>query len=134
MKKVIIGAAFYGRVWEQVAIVNSGLYQTGKFKRGVPYRAMQQYVQETPGFQQFWDEVANAPFMYNAEKQLFLTYDNPLSVSLKTKYARQNGLGGIMFWQLAEDLPSEAKHEGSMPEEKPEGLLDAIYKSAQQSN
>lgn len=134
MKKVIIGAAFYGRVWENVANVNNGLYQNGKFKRGVSYGTLQKYMQENPGFQYFWDDVAKAPYMYNAEKQLFLTYDNPLSVTLKTKYARQNGLGGIMFWQLAEDVTNKAKQEGPMSGGKPEQLLDTIYKSAQQGN
>lgn len=135
MKKVIIGAAFYGRVWENVANVNNGLYQAGKFKRGVPYHALKNYLTENPGFRHFWDEVANAPYLYNAEKQLFLTYDNTLSVSLKTKYAVEKGLGGIMFWQLAEDISNKVSLEDALNRgEKSQGLLDTIYKTAHQSN
>jgi chitinase len=133
MKKVIIGAAFYGRVWENVANINNGLYQAGKFKRGVSFSTMQQFMQEHPGFRQFWDDVAQAPYLYNMDKQLFLTHDNPLSVSLKTKYAKEKGLGGIMFWQLAEDVPTKAKL-GRKEGEKTEGLLDAIYKAAHHAN
>lgn len=132
MKKVIIGAAFYGRVWENVANINNGLYQSGKFKRGVSYSALEHYMQENPGFQSYWDDVAQAPYLYNPQAQLFLTHDNELSVSLKTKYAKQKGLGGIMFWQLAEDVAPSIKSD-SLPnkEVKQEGLLDAIFKAAQ---
>ncbi len=133
MKKVIIGAAFYGRVWENVANVNNGLYQAGKFKRGVSFNAMQKFMQEHPGFRQYWDDVAQAPYLYNMDKQLFLTHDNPRSVSLKTKYAKEKGLGGIMFWQLAEDIPTKVKLERKEGE-KTESLLDAIYKAAHHAN
>lgn len=121
-QKLIIGAAFYGRVWENVPNLNNGLYQPGKFKQGVSYHAMGNYLLENPGFQDYWDDVAQAPYRYNAERQLFLTYDDERSVALKTQYARQQGLGGIMFWQLAEDIPT-VKNPGA----EGKGLLDAIF-------
>lgn len=132
MKKVIIGAAFYGRVWENVPNVNNGLYQSGKFKRGVAYSGLWKYLQENPGFVDYWDDMTQAPYMYNAEKQLFLTYDNELSVTLKTKYAKQKGLGGIMFWQLGEDLPSKRKLEDFLEggDTRNRGLLDTIFEAA----
>jgi chitinase len=60
-----------------------------------------------------------APFMYNAEDSLMVSYDDTVSVAQKTKYTIDKGLGGIMFWELGNDT----KEEGS--------LLDAIYKAAQ---
>src|SRR5882672_9704476 len=36
--KIVIGAAFYARVWENVSAKNNGLYQTGKFKMGVNFK------------------------------------------------------------------------------------------------
>jgi chitinase len=42
-----------------------------------------------------------------------LTYDDSVSIALKTKYAMKRKLGGIMFWQLMDD-----KFSG--------GLLDII--------
>ncbi len=119
LKKVAIGAAFYGRVWENVADVNNGIYQSGKFKRGVSYKSLPKYLAENPGYESYWDEVSRAPYMYHAKAQLYFTYDNELSVALKTKYAKEKGLNGIMFWQLAEDA--------TVPER---GLLDVIYETA----
>lgn len=132
LQKIIIGAAFYGRVWENVPDVNHGLYQPGKFKRGVSYSALWKYMQENQSFVLYWDSAAQAPYMYDAEKQLFLTYDNELSVSLKTKYAKQKGLGGIMFWQLAEDISTLKRPENLLEDgdKRKKGLLDVIFDAA----
>ncbi len=110
--KMVIGAAFYARIWEEVNPNSNGLYQAGKFKRSVLYKDLESFMENNPGFEYFWDSEAQAPYIYNAEKGLFITYDDSLSISGKTKYALENKLGGIMFWQLSGD--------------KPDGLLDVI--------
>ena len=111
-EKIILGAAFYARVFEQVEDSLNGLYQKGKFKEAILYKDLEAYVKSSQGFEYFWDSEAQAPYIYNAEKATFITYDDSLSVSEKTKYALKNELGGIMFWQLSGD--------------KPDGLLDVI--------
>ena len=50
-----------------------------------------------------WDAWAQAPYLWNAEKQLFVTYDDPQSLSVKSRYIREHGLGGAMFWEYTED-------------------------------
>jgi chitinase len=65
------------------------------------------------GYTAHWDPIAKAPYMYNAGQKLFVTFDDTLSIRLKTRYALEKHLGGIMFWQLPEDLFSG-------------GLLDVI--------
>ncbi|OQP43138.1 glycoside hydrolase [Niastella yeongjuensis] len=112
--KLVIGAAFYARIFENVDSVNNGLYQPGKFKRGVPFKAFPTMLSQDSGFVAHWDPVASAPWMYNAAQKLFVTYDDPRSMRLKTAYAKYKKLNGIMFWQLGEDTFSG-------------GLLDAIY-------
>jgi chitinase len=116
-QKLVAGAAFYGRIWENVDSENNGLYRQGNFKGGVGYRGIEKYLSENQGFEEFWDEVAHAPYWYNSRLRQFLTYDNPRSIACKTTYARENGLRGIMFWQLFDDKPTQ-------------GLLDAIYEAA----
>jgi chitinase len=113
--KLVIGAAFYARIFENVDSANNGLYQPGKFKRGVPYKAFPKVLSPDSGFVYHWDPVAKAPWMYNAARKLFVTYDDTTSLRLKTAYAADKKLNGIMFWQLGEDTFSN-------------GLLDAIYK------
>jgi chitinase len=103
MNKLLIGAAFYARVWEKIGPENNGLRGTGKFLRGVSYSSFEKLLSQDSGFVYHWDKKASAPWLYNAEKKWFATYDDPRSIKLKTRYAIKKGLDGIMFWQLAED-------------------------------
>jgi chitinase len=115
-QKLVIGGAFYGRIFEDVPDINNGLYQPGKFKSYQVYRNFSDSLKIEDGYQYFWDDEAKAPFLYNIEKMHFVTFDDPRSIGLKTKYVIDKKLGGIMFWQLAQD-----KYEN--------GLLDAITKA-----
>lgn len=101
--KLVIGAAFYGRMWENVQATNNGLYQAGKFKKGVNYRNASRELSPSNGFKLYWDEVAQAPYGYNAAQKLFVTYDDKRSMALKTTYAMDQGLNGIMFWEITND-------------------------------
>jgi len=99
-RKLIVGAAFYSRVWEGVENTNNGLYQPGKFKAYIGYDKFL----TAQNYTMYWDSVAQAPYAYNAAEKLYATFDNKRSVELKTKYVMQHKLGGIMFWQLGHDL------------------------------
>lgn len=101
--KIIIGAAFYARVWENVPAENNGLYQPGKFKQGISYNEFPAKLSESNGYQYFWDDTAKAPYSYNAKDKRFATYDDKHSIELKTKYVIDNKLGGIMFWEITND-------------------------------
>jgi chitinase len=101
--KLLIGAAFYARIWENVAVTNDGLYGNGKFLRGVSYRNFGTVLAKDSGFVYHWDKKAYAPYFYNAKKKWFVTYDDSVSIVAKTKYAIKKKLNGIMFWQLADD-------------------------------
>jgi len=109
--KIVIGAAFYARVWENVPPEKNGLYQPGKFKMGVDYK---DFPEKLTGFQFYWDETAKAPYAYNPAQKLFATFDDKKSLGLKTKYVIDEKLDGIMFWELSGDTYKD-------------GLVDAIY-------
>ena len=115
-KKLIVGAAFYARVWENVPDTANGLYQSGRFKRGVPFKNFETYFTEANGFKYYFDEKAQAPYQYSSSQKLFATFDDERSIELKSKYIQEKNLGGIMFWELSEDKPTG-------------GLVDKIYKT-----
>ncbi len=50
-----------------------------------------------------YDSVAVAPWLWNAEKKVFLSTEDEASVSVKSDYVIDKGIGGIMFWELAGD-------------------------------
>jgi chitinase len=103
LSKIAIGMAFYARVFRGVDSINNGLYRPCQFFRGVPYREQSTILSPDSGWVYHWDPVAKAPYMYNARQQLFASFDDTLSIRLKTEYALHKGLGGVMFWQLTED-------------------------------
>lgn len=102
-RKLILGAAFYGRTWEGVEATNNGLYQGGKFKSFIGFKDFPTRLSPAAGFQLYWDSVAKAPYAYNASQKLYATFDDKRSMSLKAQYVVDNNLGGIMFWQLGDD-------------------------------
>ncbi len=102
-EKLIVGAAFYGRMYEDVRDLNEGLYIPGEYKSNVPFRNFATELSPDSGFVYHWDDIAKAPFMYNPSKKLFVTFDDKRSVELKTRYVIDHKLGGIMFWQLRND-------------------------------
>jgi chitinase len=111
--KMIIGAAFYGRLFDVEQDTLNGLYQKGKFSAAISFKNLNMDSLHAAGFNQYWDDTAKAPYMYSSLKKQLFTFDNEKSMMLKTKYVLDNHLGGIMFWQLGEDKTSN-------------GLLDAI--------
>jgi len=51
-----------------------------------------------------YDDVAVAPWLYNAEKKVFLSMEDTESMKTKLDYVVEKGLGGVMFWELAGDF------------------------------
>ncbi len=111
--KLVIGAAFYARIWENVASSRHGLFQSGRFKDFIAYNQFEKRLSPDSGFVFYFDNAAKASYAYHAAKKLFATFDDSLSIAEKTKYALANGLHGIMFWELTLD-----KHE--------QGFVDLI--------
>ena len=102
-KKIVVGGAFYGKIFENADNVNNGLGQPATFKNTFIYRDMPTLFPADSGWIYHWDEAAHAPYLYNAEKKQFVTYDDKKSIAEKAKYVIDNNLGGIMYWQLGGD-------------------------------
>lgn len=119
-EKIVIGAAFYARAWENVESVNLGLYQTGKPIEGAKYKDYASVYSPAEGYIYSWDHIAEAPIFYNEEKKIFVTFDDKRSVTSKVRYIKSRRLGGIMFWQLSQDSDEDSlleaiHHEKSLP-------------------
>jgi len=117
MHKIVIGAAFYARVWTDVPDTSHGLFEPGTFTDMVNYKNFDSYFTPANGFVSYWDNDSQAPYYYSQEKHAFGTFDDVHSVQLKTDYVKERGLGGIMFWELTCDKATD-------------GLLEAIYQRA----
>jgi chitinase len=114
LNKVVIGLAFYARLFSGVGPENNGLYQEGKFSGYVVYKDFDESFGLKSGYLYYWDSKAKAPYTYNESTKTFATFDNLHSAYQKTKYAKDRKLAGVMFWELRGD-----KESG--------GLLDMIF-------
>lgn len=101
--KILLGVPFYGHEWGSVPSQNHGLFQPGKAIPGayVPFSTIDGQI--GPGFTRYWDSSASVPYLYNAEKQIFVSYEDPESLKAKCKYIRDHKLGGVMFWDYSAD-------------------------------
>jgi chitinase len=105
-KKILLGVPFYGREWGEVPDVKHGLFQLGKAIPGAyaPYSAIEaNMLGAGQGFTRYWDDAAKAPYLYNADKHIFVSYEDPESLTGKCKYVREHKLGGVMFWEYSGD-------------------------------
>ena len=99
-KKIFIGGAFYIKTFKNVENINNGLNQKAEWNKS--YNQIN-FEDVRSNFNFYWDSIANAPYAYDSINKIFATFDDHKSIKLKSKYALEKKLGGIMFWQLMND-------------------------------
>jgi len=108
----VIGAPLYTRGWSGVAAGGDGGYlepasgkAPGTFEAGVyDYKDLLRQLQDpTAGWQLYWDDTAQAAYVYNRAQGLFSSFETPTSIAQKSQWADDLGLGGMMFWDLTND-------------------------------
>ena len=111
--KLILGLPFYGRGWSGVSnATNGGLFQpgatatVGTWEKGVfDYTDIKNNY--LPTMTRYWDAQAQVPYLYDPARQLFMSYDDPQSITVKTDFIKSRGLGGAMIWELSGDRSGE---------------------------
>ncbi|MCW1959417.1 MAG: glycoside hydrolase family 18 protein, partial [Mycobacterium sp.] len=125
--KVVLGAPLYTRGWSGVADGGDGGYletATGKapgtFEAGVyDYKDLLAQLQDpSSGWKLYWDDNAQAAYLYNKSKGLFSSFETPTSIAQKSEWAQALGLRGMMFWDISNDAVTS-----------PESLVKAAYDS-----
>jgi chitinase len=123
--KIVLGVPFYGHVWGQVPDHDHGLFQAGKPIPGA-YASYQSIVATMlhNGFVRYWDPASSVPYLYDSQKQVFVSYEDPESLTAKCSYVKRHKLGGVMFWDYAGDPSGELLntiHEALNPESRKAG-------------
>ncbi|MCC6805678.1 MAG: glycoside hydrolase family 18 protein [Anaerolineae bacterium] len=112
--KLVMGVPFYGYVWTNITSANNGLRQPNMPGKGNSLDYGEIAAEYVGRFERFWDETAQVPWLYDAASRTMISYDDPESMTLKAAYVREQGLGGVMFWEISQDSDDAA-------------LLDAIW-------
>jgi len=103
-KKLVVGMGFYGKGWEMETTDNNGLYRrVKKFVRGGDFDYLKDSLENKNGFTKYWDDVAKAPYLFNPQTKVFITYDDEKSIREKCAYIKKNNLAGAMFWEYDDD-------------------------------
>ena len=102
--KILLGLPFYGKSWAEVGPTNNGLFQPGVKPPATfhDYSALANYAAD--GYTRYWDAAAAVPWLYNPTTKTFISYEDPESLARKCRFALDQHLGGVMFWELTEDL------------------------------
>lgn len=102
-EKLVIGAAFYSRCWKGVPDRDHGFMQiaetTGGY--GPDYSVLAEHYVNKNGYERYWDDEAKAPYLFNGNE--FISYEDEASIRWKLDYVKEQGLGGIMFWEYSQD-------------------------------
>jgi chitinase len=103
--KIVMGIAFYGKGWQMESGDNNCLYRkTLQGMRAGGFTYLKDSVIDKNGYKQYWDTVAMAPYLFNSETNVFISYDDERSVEEKCNYVKEHHLAGAMFWEYHSDM------------------------------
>jgi chitinase len=102
-EKLLMGAAFYSRKWENIQDRNRGFLLLSKTGAGYgpDYAALAKDYIDKNGYTRYWDDEAKAPWLFNGST--FLSYDDEQSLACKCAYVKKEGYAGIFYWEHNSD-------------------------------
>ena len=101
--KIVPGAAFYGKGWKVKSLDNNGLYQPGTMPESGFNNFRDLVPKENTGYEYHWDNDAMAPFLFSSKDSTFWSFDDAVSVALKTRFTSAHNFRGLMFWEISGD-------------------------------
>jgi GH18 family chitinase len=111
-EQIVLGAPAYTRAWSGVADGGDNGYDEatsgaapGSFEKGTyDYKDLAaQYLSGSGDWELNWDDDAQAAYLYSEGQGVFSSFETPGSISLKSEWAQDLGLGGMMFWDASND-------------------------------
>ncbi len=111
--KFLAGIAFYG--YEVATNQTSGTSVLGTLPTGsyesITYKNIKKYYLDqmatNSSIQYYYDKTCQAPYLFNSLTKKFVTYDDATSIKAKANYVFDNGLLGVMIWELTYDNEEE---------------------------
>lgn len=110
--KLAVGVGFYGKAWVAESAENNGMGQRRVHPaqnqgaaqgQGGGYTKIKDTMIGQNGYKRFWDKRAKAPYLFNRDTKVFVTYDDEKSVTEKIRYIKKHKLAGIFFWEYSSD-------------------------------
>lgn len=102
-------------------LIPGGLSGTWRFHNLLSQHALKSPLEVNKPWVRVWDAVTSTPWLFNPKTKIFISYDDPRSLALKTCYVRRKDLAGVMIWSIDQDS-------------KENDLLNAIHNSIKAIN
>lgn len=125
--KIVLGLAFYGYVWTGIDSPRESIatVKQGDIDDGSDYAVVMDKYYSPSAYH--WDSVAASPYLSfpssDPKQRKFITYDDRRLTEMKIAYARQQGLGGVMIWELG----------AGYRKGQPDGQRDLLLQSVKQA-
>ena len=125
-EKIVLGTPLSMSAWSGVADGGDGGYNEpasgaapGTFEAGnYGYNDLLSQINAGASWDLYWDDNAQASYVYNADQHIFSSFETTTSIALKAEWAVAKGLGGMMFWDLSNDATNS-----------PDSLISAAFRS-----
>jgi chitinase len=106
-EKLNLGVAFYGRSYlfpkrdAKIYAPNPKMADSITWVEGIP----QYYdiVDKKNLYDEFWDDVAQVPYLVKKDKSSLISYDNPKSIGMKAQFMMDKKVAGVIIWELTGD-------------------------------
>ena len=103
-QKIVLGVPFYGHVWQVTSSDYHGLYDRGgmpKIRVRGSFENIELNLLNNEGYVRYWDSTSCAPYLFNEDEKIFITYDDEESLHDKCEYIKAHELKGAMFWSYS---------------------------------
>ena len=60
-------------------------------------------LETTAGWTKYYDNVSQAPYLYNQSTGVFLTYEDEQSLTTRCNFINDNQYGGLIIWEISGD-------------------------------
>ena len=114
------GTASKGANNEAPAAIGDGGRMSGVWS----YRSIDKLKAQMPDLKEYWDEEAQAPFMYSESTKDFYTFDNVRSVTAKAEYGKKHQLGGMISWMASQD---KATNNSAVRDELTKAIKEGLF-------
>jgi chitinase len=105
--KLGIGVPFFGFIWTGATGPNQAI--TGVTTKKITYASLLDTLYTTQAYN--WDATSGVPWLgITSPQSMFVSYDDEQSTAAKIAWAKQQGLGGVMLWDITQDW-----HNGAHP-------------------
>jgi chitinase len=108
-RKLGIGINLHGYLWQGQGLED--ISSPGKLWKlppkvvEIPYgEVVKKYLKNNPTR---WDQRAEVPYLSIPQSNQFLSYEDSRGIEAKLRYVQQNGLGGVIIWDIGRDGQDE---------------------------